>query len=110
MFSFAMRAAAGYAAISRWYPSNLAIAWLRTRRGLKWAWPAMLIATPGYLAVSYWLAALVRDGAPGWVAVFACIAFVSAMKFVVFAPISLLHLARAKWAERRATSATAASA
>lgn len=104
MFSFAMRAAAGYAAISRWYPSNLAIAWLRTRRGLKWAWPVMFVATPGYLAVSYWLAAIVRDGAPGWVAVFACIAFVSAMKFVVFAPVSLLHLARAKWAERRRLS------
>ncbi|HHY48936.1 MAG TPA: sulfate permease [Alphaproteobacteria bacterium] len=101
MFSFAMRAAAGYAAISRWYPSNLAIAWLRTRRGLKWAWPVMLVATPGYLGVSHWLAAFVREGAPGWAAVFACIAFVSATKFVIFAPISLVHLARAKWAERR---------
>jgi len=105
MFTFAMHTASRYAAISRWYPSNLAIAWLRTRQGLKWAWPVMLVAAPGYLALSYWLAALVRDGAPGWVAIFACVAFISAVKFVAFAPMSLVLLARAKSSERRSTAA-----
>lgn len=102
MIAASMRLSALYTAISRWYPSNIAIALLRTRAGLKWAVPVMLVMAPGYLALSYWLALLVRDGAPGWVAVFACVAFVSAVKFVAFAPVSLVLLARAKWVERRA--------
>ena len=105
MFAFATRAAVGYAVVTRWYPSNIAIAWLRTRRGLKWAWPAMLVLTPGYFALATYLAWLVREGAPGWVGIFALVALVSAVKFLVFAPVSLALLAKAKLAERRVARA-----
>ncbi|MGE3194517.1 MAG: hypothetical protein AB7K08_13745 [Microbacteriaceae bacterium] len=102
MFSFAMRAASGYAAISRWYPSNLAIAWLRTRGGLKWGAPVSTVAAVGYFTLATWLAWIVAEqGAPGWVGVFACVALISAVKFAVFAPLALVLLTRAKLVQRR---------
>ncbi len=102
MFPFAMRAASGYPALSRWYPSNLVVAWLRSRGGLRWGFPLSAILAVGYFALATWLAWLVAEqGAPGWVGVFACVALVSAVKFAVFTPVSLVLLLRVKLAERR---------
>ena len=38
---------------------------IRTRRGLKWGVPGMLLSLP-YLYVASFLTVLIEDGAPGW--------------------------------------------
>lgn len=47
-------------------PTNIVIAWLRTRRGLKWAIPAALVASPLYAwASSALLDVIERADRPG---------------------------------------------
>lgn len=70
-------------------PTNRAVDWLRTPRGLKWAIPVALIATPTYLG----LTALTIQGAarpgPGGLNVLVFLFFWNAMKFVWMALLSL---------------------
>lgn len=40
-----------------WLPSNILLDLIRTRAGLKWGVPAMLIAAP-YLAIAQWATAV----------------------------------------------------
>jgi len=49
----------------RYMPSNRLLATIRTRRGLKWGLPAMLVAAP-YVLVATICSSLVADGGPGW--------------------------------------------
>ena len=62
-------------------PTNRAVDWLRTPRGLKWAIPVALVATPAYLG----LAALAIHGATcpglGSLNVLVFLFFWNAMKF-----------------------------
>jgi hypothetical protein len=37
----------------------------RTRRGLKWGLPVMLLTVP-YFAIANWCTTLIDHGAPGW--------------------------------------------
>lgn len=46
-------------------PTNLLIAATRTRRGLGWGIPAMLLAIPHLLA-AYWCVTAIKAGGPGW--------------------------------------------
>ena len=46
-------------------PTNILLNALRTRRGLKWGVPAMLIAAP-YLLGAWLLTVWIADGGPGW--------------------------------------------
>ncbi|MGO1532372.1 hypothetical protein BSP109_02794 [Brevibacterium sp. Mu109] len=88
----------------RWMPTNLVLDRVRTRNGLKWGVPAMLLAIP-YLYLASLLAIIVRDGGPGWLNIFMLVAFWSALKMLWIGPISLILLARVRiheHAERRA--------
>ncbi|MGP5007980.1 sulfate permease [Brachybacterium tyrofermentans] len=88
----------------RWMPTNLVLDRVRTRNGLKWGVPAMLVAIP-YLYLASLLAIIVRDGGPGWLNIFMLVAFWSALKMLWIGPISLILLARVRiheHAERRA--------
>ena len=100
MFTFFIRLAFGYAALTRWYPSNLALAALRRRARLKRAVPVSIGLAIGYLALAVWLAWLVHTGAPGWVGVLAMIALISAVKFIAVTPKLLVLLIRVRWTER----------
>ncbi len=51
--------------LRRWMPTNVIRDLIRTRQGLKWGVPAMLLAAP-YFAAAYWLTTLLANGAPGW--------------------------------------------
>src|SRR5690606_31690395 len=51
--------------LRRYMPTNIALDAIRTRRGLKWGAPAMLLAAPYLLAVSI-CTNLIADGGPGW--------------------------------------------
>lgn len=71
-------------------PTNRAVDWLTTPRGLKWAIPVALVATPAYFG----LTALAIQGAGrpglGWLNVLVFLFFWNAMKFAWMAVLSLL--------------------
>ena len=86
--------------LRRYMPTNILLEAVRTRRGLKWGLPAMLLAVP-YLYVASFLIVLIEDGGPGWLylPVFLCIW--NAMKFAIMGPVSVVMLLRARAAEWR---------
>lgn len=89
--------------LRRWMPTNALLDKIRTRSGLKYGVPAMLLAIP-YLYLASLLAVIVRDGGPGWLNLFVLLAFWSALKMLWIGPISLVTLAKVRWqehAERR---------
>ena len=77
-------------------PTNRAVDWLSSPRGLKWAIPVALVVTPAYLG----LTALAIQGAArpglGWLNVLVFLFFWNSMKFGWVAVLSLpLMLGRA---------------
>src|SRR5690625_7318401 len=51
--------------LRRYMPTNILLDAIRTRRGLKWGIPAMLLAVP-YLLIANVCVQLIEDGAPRW--------------------------------------------
>lgn len=81
-------------------PTNILLGALRTRRGLKWGVPAMLIAVP-YLLGAWLLNVWITDDGPGWLNLLVLLFIWNALKFLVNGPITLIVLIRARIAERR---------
>ncbi|HCJ47936.1 MAG TPA: sulfate permease [Microbacterium sp.] len=81
-------------------PTNILLDALRTRRGLKWGVPAMLIAAP-YLLGAWLLTVWIADGGPGWLNLLVLLFIWNALKFLVNGPITMIVLIRARVAERR---------
>ncbi|OFL64935.1 MULTISPECIES: hypothetical protein [unclassified Brevibacterium] len=84
--------------ISPWLPSNLILNAIRTRRGLKWGVPAMLLAIP-YFAIAYWCTVAIDTGATGLLHLVVLICIISGFKFIWIGPLSLIHLAAARLRE-----------
>lgn len=84
----------------RYMPTNVAFDALRTRRGLKWGLPAMLIALP-YLYAASLVTSLIDDGAPKWLYVITIVLIWDALKFIIMGPVSLVTLLRVRLAEFR---------
>lgn len=82
-------------------PSNIMLDRIRTRRGLLWGAPAMMLALP-YLAVAYWCNTLIEDGGPGWLNIIVLLGIWNAFKMLAIGPISLLMLVAVRLQERRA--------
>jgi hypothetical protein len=98
-----------HAFLRRYMPTNILLDAIRTRRGLKWGLPAMLLAVPYLLAASTFTT-LIADGEPGWLNLLVLLCLWNAMKFIIMGPVSLILLARirvreevAGRADRRAT-------
>ena len=81
-------------------PTNILLHALRTRLGLKWGVPAMLIAVP-YLLGAWLLTVWIADGGPGWLNLLVLLFIWNALKLLVNGPITLVVLIRARLAERR---------
>lgn len=91
-------------------PTNRAVDWLRTPRGLKWAIPVALVATPAYIG----LTALAIQGAAspglGWVNFLVFLFFWNAMKFAwmaVLSPLQLVKLVAGRVRARRMVQTSA---
>jgi hypothetical protein len=69
-------------------PTNILLDAIRTRRGLKWGPPAMLLAVPYLLAASTCTNAI-NDGGTGWLNLVVVLCIWNAMKFIVEGPIAL---------------------
>ena len=80
--------------LRRYMPTNIALDAIRTRRGLKWGVPAMLLAAPYLLAASI-CTNFIADGGPGWLNLVVLLFIWNAMKFLIMGPVSLVLLARA---------------
>ena len=80
--------------LRRYMPTNIALDAIRTRRGLKWGVPAMLLAAPYLLAASI-CTNFIADGGPGWLNLLVLLFIWNAMKFLIMGPVSLVLLVRA---------------
>lgn len=80
--------------LRRYMPTNIALDAIRTRRGLKWGVPAMLLAAP-YLLVASICTTLIADGAPGWLNLLVLLCLWNSIKFIIIGPVSITLLTRA---------------
>ncbi|GAB2968124.1 sulfate permease [Actinotalea caeni] len=90
--------------LRRYMPTNILLDAIRTRRGLKWGVPAMLLAVPYLLAAST-ITTLITDGGPGWLNLLVLLCLWNTMKFIIMGPVSLILLGRARLRERAAVRA-----
>lgn len=81
-----------------WLPSNILLDLIRTRNGLKWGVPAMLISGV-YFAIAYWCTVSIDNGGPGWLHLVVLMCIWSAFKFLIMGPVSLVLLAYARGVE-----------
>ncbi|WP_257478506.1 sulfate permease [Acidipropionibacterium jensenii] len=84
----------------RYTPTNTALDALRSRHGLKWGIPAMLIAIP-YLSGASILTSLIDGGAPRWLYAVTLVLIWDALKFIIMGPVSLVMLLRVRATESR---------
>lgn len=75
-------------------PTNIAIAWLRTRRGLKWAIPAAIVATPIYAWAASTVVRVIDGGGPPWLGFVVMLCVWNALKFTINALLTPLVLLR----------------
>lgn len=90
--------------LRRYMPTNILLDAIRTRRGLKWGVPAMLLAVPYLLAASTFTT-LIADGGPGWLNLLVLLCLWNTMKFIIMGPVSLILLARVRVGEAAAARA-----
>jgi hypothetical protein len=81
--------------LRRYMPTNIALDAIRTRRGLKWGIPGMLLAIPYFLAANYCIT-LIDEGGPGWLNLLVLLFCWNALKFVIVGPVSAVVLIRAR--------------
>jgi hypothetical protein len=81
--------------LHRYMPSNRLLAAIRTRRGLKWGLPAMLVALP-YFLIAYACSAVLADGGPSWLHLIVLWACWNALKFIMMGPVSVVLLVRVR--------------
>lgn len=81
--------------LRRYMPTNILLDAIRTRRGLRWGVPAMLLAIP-YLYAASVCVQLIEDGGPGWLHLLVLLFIYNALKFTIMGPLSLVLLLRAR--------------
>ena len=84
--------------LRRYMPTNILLDAIRTRRGLKWGVPAMLLAMPYLLAASTFTT-LIADGGPGWLNLLVLVCLWNTMKFIIMGPVSMSLLVRVRLLE-----------
>ena len=104
MFSLFWNLSAALNGYLRFYmPTNRAIDWLRTPRGLKWAIPVALVATPTYLFAMSVCAVIIERGGPGYLNVLVLLFAWNSMKFACMA--ALAPILQLVWCVRAVRSA-----
>lgn len=89
--------------LRRYMPTIILLDLIRSRRGLKWGLPAMLLAVP-YLYLASLFNLLAAEGGPGWLYLLVLLSFWNAVKFILMGPISVVLLLRTRafeWRTRR---------
>lgn len=81
-------------------PTNWLVGAIRSRRGLKWGVPAMLLAVP-YLYTAGYLTVLIEEGAPDWLHLLVLLCRWNVFKMLWIGPVSLVQLLHVRGAERQ---------
>jgi NhaP-type Na+/H+ or K+/H+ antiporter len=81
-------------------PTNLLLNAIRTRRGLKWGVPAMLLAGVYFYAAAI-CTTIINDGGPGWLYLLVLLLVWNAFRFLWIGPVSLIQLISVRAGERR---------
>ncbi|MBC9943185.1 sulfate permease [Leucobacter sp. cx-328] len=84
--------------LQRYAPTNRLIWFLRRRENLRYGVLAMLFSVP-YLLIARGALALIGVGAPEWLYLVFILCIWNAIKFLVWGPISLLFLTKARFRE-----------
>lgn len=87
-------AAAIHGYLAFYMPTNRAVDWFRSPRGIKWAIPIAIVAAPAYLFVMSVCATIVDRGGPGYLNVLVLLFGWNAMKFAWIAVLSPLLMIR----------------
>lgn len=87
--------------LRRWMPTNILLDLIRTRRGLKWGIPAMLLGLLYIFAAAY-ATTLIAHGWSEWLYLAFALFLWNGLKFILMGPISVVLLVRARIAEARA--------
>ncbi len=87
--------------LRRWMPTNILLDRLRTRTGLKWGVPAMLVGAVCIL-IAATCTGLIEQGWSEWLYLAFFWALWNGLKFLLFGPWSVALLMRARLRERRA--------
>lgn len=88
------------AILRRWMPTNILLDKIRTRRGLKWGIPAMLLGGV-YLFAAVVCITFIGGGRSEWFYVGFLLMLWNALKFIFMGPISVVLLARVRLHEAR---------
>ena len=80
--------------LRRYMPTNILLDAIRTRRGLKWGIPAMLLAIP-YVLIANVCVQLIEHDAPGWLHLIVLWAIWNTLKMLWIGPVSAVLLIRA---------------
>lgn len=91
--------------LQRYAPTNRLIWFLRRRENFRYGVPAMLLSIP-YLLIARGALALIEVGAPEWLYLVFILCIWNAIKFLVWGPVSLLYLAKARFREAKRVSAS----
>ncbi len=75
-------------------PTNRALDWLRSPRGLKWAIPTALVATPAYLYAMSVAAVIAAQPGLGWMNVLVLLGYWNALKFLWMAILGVPKVLR----------------
>lgn len=81
--------------LQRTAPSNRMLTWLRSRSGLRWGIPAMLIGV-AYIYVAAVITAGIDRGWPEPLYLLVILFIFNGLKFLVFGPVSVALLLRAR--------------
>ncbi len=95
MFRLIWAASVHTYSILNYAPTNLLIAATRTRRGLRWGIPAMLLAIP-YLLAAYWCVTTIEAGGPGWLNLVVLLCAWNSIKLTLNGPITVVLLIRCR--------------
>ena len=80
-------------------PTNILLDAIRTRRGLRWGIPAMLLAIP-YLLIANLCVQAIADNGPGWLHLVVLWSIWNGLKMLWIGPVSVLLLIGARLRER----------
>lgn len=86
--------------LRRYMPTNILLDAIRTRRGLRWGVPAMVLAIP-YLYAASICAQLAENGGPGWLHLLVLLFIWNALKMAWIGPMSAFELLRVRIVKRR---------
>lgn len=87
--------------LRRFMPTNILLAAIFTRRGLKWGMLTVVLAT-FYLFAAVLCSGLAEHGAPGWINLLVVLFLWNGAKFAFAGPVSLVWLIRVRTRERHA--------